>query len=147
MLAVSAGQLCNNNSTSISLIHKCDKCTAIFCLHHPPTGPFCLGFFFFFQGRYSGARKIFLSAVQCRVMMNKLWGESCLQEENKTRNNVEKWAPHLVFAKQLMLLAVGKSARGQNPSLVLLSPCMQSTSRVSHCVKKEHIQMCMAIKC
>ena len=40
---------------------------------------------------------------------------------NKTRNNVEKWAPQLVSAKQLMLLAVGKSARGQNPSLVLLS--------------------------
>lgn len=66
---------------------------------------------------------------------------------NKTRNNAEKWEPQLVFVKQLMLLAVGKSARGQNPSLVLLSLCMCLTLWVSHCVKKEHIQMCMAIKC
>lgn len=46
MLAVSSGQLCNNNSTSISLIHTCDNTQTIFCLHHPPTGPFIYPVFF-----------------------------------------------------------------------------------------------------
>lgn len=44
-MAVSAGHLCSNNSTNISLIQKSDKCTTIVCLHHPPTGPFIWAFF------------------------------------------------------------------------------------------------------
>ena len=114
-----------SRTTSIALIHECDKCTTIFRLHRPPTGPLYFAFFFFFLPTLllRGTEKCFSfppSSVE-------LWWTNCEARVvykgvgNKTRNNVEKWAPQLVSAKQLMLLAVGKSARGQNPSLVLLS--------------------------
>lgn len=36
-----------SRATSIALIHECDKCTTIFRLHHPPTGPLYFAFFSF----------------------------------------------------------------------------------------------------
>lgn len=72
MLADSAGQLRSNNSTSISLIHKCDKCTTIFCLHHPPTGLFILPFFFFSKVVTPGHEKCFFLPSNVE-----LWWTNC----------------------------------------------------------------------
>lgn len=70
---------------------------------------------------------------------------------NKTtkEKKVEKCPSPLVFSEQqLMLLAVSKKRSGPKTHLlVVLSLHMQSAFWVSHCVKKEHIQMHMTIKC
>lgn len=50
--------------------------------------------------------------------------------------------------QQLMLLSVSKKRLGPKTHLfVVLRLCMQSVFWVSHCVKKELIQMRMTIKC
>lgn len=103
---------CNNHSTSSSLIHKYDKCTTICRLHHLLTGPFVE---IFFKLVTPGNEKMFLYAVQCGFMMNKVWGKSCLQEETKQKAQCWERASQLVFTKQLMLLAVGKKRLGPKP--------------------------------
>lgn len=47
--------------------------------------------------------------------MNKLRGESCLQEETKTRNNVEKWESQLVFRKTINVARGGQKRSRPKP--------------------------------
>lgn len=98
-----------------------------------------------------GDWKMFLSAISRMIfMMKKLWGKKCLQEETKPwrkkkrrKNNVEKWAPQLVFTKQLMLLAVGKKCSGPKPISRPPQPLYAAERRGFLTVSKKNIFKCV----
>lgn len=105
---------------SCAKISKCDKYTTIFCLDDPPIGPL---FSLFSRSLLWGMKNVPFyrpaSSYDEHIVRQDLF-----RGGNKTRNNVQKKVKHLVFTKQLLLLLVGKSAHGQDPSLVLLCLCM-----------------------
>lgn len=94
--------------------------------HHLPSSSSHLSFYyaFFFrrsllQGTKEGNKNIFFfcfhpeSGYDEQIVQQKLFTGGA-----KTRNSTDKWAPQLAFVKQLMLLVVGKSARGHLPVLL-----------------------------
>lgn len=71
-------------------------------------------------------------------------GNKTMEEKKKRRkNNVEKWAPQLVFTKQLMLLAVGKKCSGPKPISRPPQPLYAAERRGFLTVSKKNIFKCV----
>lgn len=104
--------LCNNHSTSSSLIHKYDKCATICCLHHLLTGPFVQ---IFFKVVTPGNEKCSFTPSNVGLWWTKCEARVVYRRKQNKKKQCWERASQLVFTKQLMLLAVGKKRSGPKP--------------------------------
>lgn len=129
-----------------------EKCTAVFCLNHFPFGPFfCWALLWgsFPQGTEkcsflpSPARFLWWKNCEARNVYRRKQNQRERRKKRKEKNNVEKWAPQLVFTKQLMLLAVGKKCSGPKPISRPPQPLYAAERRGFLTVSKKNIFKCV----